>query len=129
MSLDARLTKLMPGLTAKERGILILRSLREQTPEDPSWRRSMPQDQSREFNRLIVLMNATNIYLPLYITMVAEWAAQMEVRLSWLMTLTQYGQALWELGKLVPTNKRKQAEKAMAEYWPVIELPWDAPDH
>jgi len=26
----------------------------------------------------------------------------MEVRLGWWLTLTQYGKALWELGKFVP---------------------------
>ena len=33
MSLDARLTELMPALTAKERAVLLLRCLREHTPE------------------------------------------------------------------------------------------------
>ena len=41
MSLDTRLQKLMPALSAKERAILILRSLKEETEEDPSWRNTM----------------------------------------------------------------------------------------
>ena len=129
MSLDARLNKLMPVLTARERGILVLRSLREKTPENPAWRRTMPQDQTQEFNRLIVLMNACNIHLPLFITMVEQQTEQMEVRVNWLITLTQYGSALWKLGEFVPASKRKQAEKAMAEFWPAIELPWDGEEH
>ena len=64
MSIDVRLNKLMPGLSAKERAILVLRSLREKTPEDPLWRRTMPQEQPAEFRRLMVLVNACNIYCP-----------------------------------------------------------------
>jgi hypothetical protein len=54
MSIDARLGKLMPALSAQERAILILRSLKEKTPEDPLWRSTMPREQAAEFNRLIV---------------------------------------------------------------------------
>ena len=72
MSLPGRLNKLMPSLTVKERGILVLKSLKDKTPEDPQWRRTMPGTQTVELNRLIGLMNACNIYLPLYITMVEQ---------------------------------------------------------
>ena len=41
MSIDTRLSRLIPGLTARERALLILRSLKEKTPENPEWRRSM----------------------------------------------------------------------------------------
>ena len=60
MSIDARLNKLMPALTARERAILILRSWKEKTPEDPLWRLTLPQNQATEFSRLIDLMNAVN---------------------------------------------------------------------
>ncbi len=66
MSLGARLNKLLPVLSAKERAILVLRSLKDKTPEDPIWRQTMPREQSPEFNRLIVLMNACNNHLPLH---------------------------------------------------------------
>lgn len=36
MTIDGRLSRLMPVLTAKERAILVLRSLQNHTPEDPS---------------------------------------------------------------------------------------------
>ena len=129
MSLDARLNKVMPVLSARERGILVLKSLKDKTPENPSLRRTMPPEQMSEFNRLIVLMNACNIYLPLFITMVEQQAEQMEVRVSWMLTLSQFGTALWQLGALVPPSKRKQAERAMAGFWPFVELPWDGEQH
>src|SRR6266540_1457270 len=105
MSIDARLNKLMPALSAKERAILVLRSLKDKTPEDPLWRRTMPNEQRAEFSRLIVLMNACNLHLPLFITMVEQHSEQMWLRLNWLMTLDLVGDALWHLGALVPAGK------------------------
>jgi len=128
MSLDARLTKLMPGLSARERAILVLRSLKEKTPEDPLWRRTMPQEQARECRRLI-LMNACNIYLPLYITVVEQKTEHLCLKRHWHSTLLSFGLGTWRLGELVPPNKRKQAAKAVAQFFPVIELPWDEAEH
>ena len=128
-TLGTRLDKVMPVLSARERAILVLRSLKDKTPEDPMWRQTMPREQSPEFNRLIVLMNACNIHLPLYITMVEQHAEQMWLRLNWLMTMTEFEAALWNLGSLVPTSKRRAAEKAVADVFPVVELPWDLEEH
>ena len=47
MSDDCRLRKLMGALTARERGILVMRSLRDETEEDPNIRATMPADQRR----------------------------------------------------------------------------------
>jgi len=44
-TLDSRLGRLMPTLTANERAILVLKSLKGGTPEDPKWRQSMPTSQ------------------------------------------------------------------------------------
>jgi hypothetical protein len=129
MSIDARLNKLMPVLTARERAILVLRALKDKTPEDPRWRSTMPSDQAKEFNRLIVLMNACNLHLPLFITMVEQHSEQMWLRLNWLMTLQQFGTALWHLGQLVPAGKHKQAEQAVSEVFPIVELPWGREQH
>jgi len=129
MSIDARLNKLMPALSAKERAILVLRTWKEKRPQDPEWRRSMPSDQSREFNRYVTLMNACNLHLPLFITMVEQHSEQMWLRLNWLMTLDQFGSALWHLGALVPAGKHKLAERAVSEVFPIVELPWDREQH
>jgi hypothetical protein len=74
-------------------------------------------------------MNACNIYLPLYITMVEQHTAQLWLRVSWLMALMQSGRQLWELGKLVPASKRSAAENLMEGSFPVVELPWDTEEH
>src|SRR5712691_7101460 len=115
MGIDARLDKLMPVLSARERAILVLRSLKEKTPKEPSWRNTMPREQWAEFNRLIVLMNACNIYLPLFITMVEQRTEQLYVRFMWWDTLVDSGLQLWKLAQLIPANKRRQAEKAVAK--------------
>jgi hypothetical protein len=124
VSLDGRLNRLTPGLSAKERAILILRSTRQGTPEDPQIRLSMPREQSAEFNRLIVLMNACNIYLPLYITVVEHRAEQLCIRLAWIHSLTALGMQAFRLAELLPVSKRPRAEEVI-DRWPLLELPWD----
>lgn len=128
MSVDSRLSAIMPALTAKERAILVLRSLKDRTPEDPKLRRAMPSEQAAEFNRLIVLMNACNIYLPLYITMVEGHSQELHLRFSWLMTLARFGMHTWNLAALLPASKRGQAEKIVADSYPAVELPWQPDD-
>ena len=103
MSIDARLNKVMPALTARERAILVLRSWKEKTPEDPLWRRTMPLEQTTEFNRLIVLMNACNIHLPLFITMVEQHTEQLYLRFLWLDTVIGFGGQIWRLAELIPS--------------------------
>ncbi len=61
--------------------------------------------------------------------MVEQHADQMWIRLNWLMTMTEFGTALWSLGSLVPASKRRKAEEAVAEMYPVVELPWDQKEH
>ncbi|MPZ49024.1 MAG: hypothetical protein GEU75_06915 [Dehalococcoidia bacterium] len=92
MSLDARLNKLMPALSARERAVLVLRSMKDKTPEDPSWRRSMPSSQTHEFNRYIELMNGCNHRLAFLILHVCKEVEKLELRIAWLSTLR-----LWEL--------------------------------
>jgi hypothetical protein len=60
MSLAARLGRMSPVLTARERAALTIRSeLNDQEP-DPALRRNMPGDQLTEFNRLIALYYIAN---------------------------------------------------------------------
>jgi hypothetical protein len=72
MSIDARINRLMPVLSARERAVLVLRSLKDKTPEDLSWRRSMPREQVNEFNRYIGLMNACNMQVAHMITIIEK---------------------------------------------------------
>ena len=87
--LDSRLNRLIPTLTATERAVLVLRALKEKREEDPSWRATMPPDQTRVFSNLIGLMNACNIQVAAAILVLelkvdavwtkALWAACMSV--------------------------------------------------
>ena len=54
---DGRLNKLYPGLTAKERAVLVLKGWKQDTEEDPLVRRTMPVEQGAEFNIYIDLLN------------------------------------------------------------------------
>ena len=125
MSMDGRLNRLMPGLSASERALLVLRSLKDKTPEDPSWRSTMPLDQAKEFNRLLVLMNACNIYLPLYITVIGQRTELLYVHLHWMQTLIAMGLQGEKLGELIQASKRGKAE-AEVDRWPLLTLPWKA---
>jgi hypothetical protein len=125
MSLDARLNRLTPVLTAKERAFLCLGAFKNHEPEDPHWRASMPTHQAAEFNRLIVLMNACNIYLPLYITMVELRVEQLYLRALWWHSVLSLGEQTWKLAQLVPANKRAKAEVAARDSYLEAELPWE----
>jgi hypothetical protein len=81
------------------------------------------------FNRLIVLMNACNIYLPLLITANELMTERLFVKLSWLLTMSQFGSAFWNIAGLVPVGKRKKAEKLARDVLPLLELPWDPEEH
>lgn len=125
MSIDARLKRVAPGLSAKERALLVLGSLKNKTPEDPSWRRTMPSGQIAEFNRLIVLMNACNIHLPMYITMVEQHTEQLWLRFAWWQTLVGLGLQTWQLAQLIPPGKHARAAAVTRQASLEAELPWE----
>ncbi len=91
MTIDARLNKLMPVLSARERAILVLESWKRGEQEDPKWRTTMPAEQSRQFNRLIELMNGSVLQMGQYITILEQQVDKLELRQCWLVTLV-----LWE---------------------------------
>src|SRR5688572_33164251 len=111
----------MPALSARERAILVLRSLKDRTPEDLEWRRSLPREQAMEFNRLISLINACNMHLPLFITYVEQHSERLFLRFLWWHNMVGYGGMVWNLAQLIPAGKRQQAEKAVADVYPLVE--------
>jgi len=121
MSIDARLKKLTPLLSAKERAILVLGSLKDGTPEDPNWRTTMPMDQVPEFNRLIGLMNAANLHLAMFIALLETSVAKVNLRMAWFVTLL-----LWEdhLGEIRRAAKKKLKPSVTKN--PVAETVGDA---
>lgn len=60
MTIDARLDKLYPALSAQERATLILRAWKAGEDADPRIRRTAPDDQVREVNSLIRILRALN---------------------------------------------------------------------
>ena len=91
MSIEQRLNRLTPGLSAKERAILVLESWKEGREEDYQLRATMPPQQVPEFNRLIELMNGTMLRLSTYILILDAEVEKLELRQAWLVTLV-----LWE---------------------------------
>lgn len=91
MSINSRLSRLAPALTAQERAILILEAWKDGREEDTSWRRSMPPDQSNTFNRYIELMNQANVVLGRVISIQHMDVQKLQLRFNWLLSLK-----LWE---------------------------------
>ena len=87
MSIDARLDKLAPALTAKERAILILRAWKEGVPEDPLIRSKMPAEQGLEFNHYIGLMRGVHDLLSLYTLILDQSLSLLSARYGWLLSL------------------------------------------
>ena len=131
MPLEQRLGRLMPSLTAKERAKLVLRSLKEGTPENPQWRLTMPPSQGRDFNRYIGLMNVANVQLAAYITVMELLAGQTHLRFAWLLSLRQWQRDRETLKALVFYASRqaisqsdydRECEQAAGEFTPVDDL-------
>jgi hypothetical protein len=131
VSIDARLSRLSSALSARERAILVLGSLKDKTPEDPAWRHTMPRDQVHEFNRLIGLMNVANRELSLIIGHLAQSTREMGVREAWLVSLVLWQEHIDEIRRAIRLTVREPitesqhgalVEATRAEYVPVDEL-------
>ena len=126
-----RLTTLASALTAKERALLVLRSWKEDRAEDPDWRRTMPADQARDFNRLVNLMNGVNRNLAPLAMYLEDQVEMLSLRLGWLSTfllwqvnVDQIAEFIkWDTTELVTETEYRELEgKARAESKPVAEL-------
>jgi hypothetical protein len=87
MSAEARLNRLYPALSAKERALLILRARKAGKEHDPKIRSTIPTQQSRELNRLIGLLCVASDGLTQYIVIVAQMIEQLSLRWCWLASL------------------------------------------
>lgn len=87
MKSNKRVDGLFQGLTAKERGILALRSMKAREEEDSQVKDSMPDDQIDAYNRLVALMNGVNCDLGPYVLLIKAFADVHAVRLGWLLTV------------------------------------------
>ena len=125
-----RLNKLYPGLTAKERAILVLRALKEDREEDPGWRWTMPSEQVADFNRYIDLTRGTS-YLSLYIALLEQQVDKLSVRFAWLATLGLWAIDAWTLATYIcfqtkepitESRHRKLVDKARSQMDPAREV-------
>jgi hypothetical protein len=112
VSIDTRLRKVIPALSAKERGLPVLGCLKDGTPEDPLWRKTMPASQVREFNQFIDLMNVANIQLAAQIAVLEQAAETIEMRECWLIPVVLWQAHLAEIHRAVPEKARDQKRLA-----------------
>ncbi len=131
VSIDARLTGLMPALSARERAILILGSFKNKTQEDPRWRSSMPSDQAFELHRLIGLINACGVQLGHLVTFLVGEVEKLELRVVHLITLRDWELNLAEIDyaaahlvrePMTETAYQDLVKKASLEYVPLAKL-------
>ena len=131
MSGTARLDKLYPALTAKERALLVLRAWKAEQEEDAQVRRTMPQSQTLDFNHYIHLMNAANDNVGKYIAVLNLIAGQLGLKHAFLASLQLWGIRVWDLATyiILHTNEpitesehRRLVEEARTERVPVAEL-------
>jgi len=126
---DRRIAKLADQFTARERAVLVLRSWKEGRGEDPSWRRSMPEGQAWEFNRLIELMNGVNQHLMPLLLVLALEADKLTLRLGVLGVLAlwyvQAEDSAWLLRHECPESKLAADSLTNAPRLPVMHLEAD----
>jgi hypothetical protein len=131
MSIDARLNRLAPALTAREREILVLKAWKDETPEDPIWRRTLPNDQAREFNRLIDLMNSINVRLGAYVAVLHRDVASLQLRESWLASMVLWQEHVDEISRhvrltvkepITESDYEARVQEVRSEWLPVDEL-------
>jgi hypothetical protein len=92
VSLRADLDKLLPGLSARERAILVLRNFKEKKPQDPTLAWGMADYETREYNRLIRYIQVCNSEVFTLITMIQGRVDVLSVRLSLLLALNMWGE-------------------------------------
>ena len=115
MSIDGRLDKLTPALTAKERAILVLRASKEGVPEDPQVRSKMPAEQALEFNHYIGLMNGVNTFLTFYTGILDQSLALLDARYAWLLTLHLWALSVSDLAGYITLYTKEPVTRSQHE--------------
>ena len=116
MRQKSRLRRLWSQLTAKERAIALLRSLKAGEPQEPMLRQTMPREQFGEFNRHIRLLQKVNLGLGLLVMRYPPIVQAIRLRLA-VLALTE----LWELradasfGYVAPHSRELITESAYRE--------------
>lgn len=106
-----RLDRLYPALTAKERALLVLSTSKKGGDEDPQVRRTMPQQQIPEFNRLIDLIRGVSGGIAVYIGLLKAVVGQLSLRFGWLCTLHLWALNSMTLAADVPLERRRKERR------------------
>jgi hypothetical protein len=93
--------KLFAALSAKERGLLVLRAWKDGSEEDRQVRATMPDSQIAEFNELIEIMNGVNERLGPYILLQRAFTEKLGLIVGWLATIDLWGNQVVELASFI----------------------------
>lgn len=130
MSSEARLDRLLPALSAKERAILMLRDFKAEKPQDRQLLHTAPDAQAPALNRLIGMMNAANGDLAHILVIIHERVKQEELRFSWLAWARRCAMEMWAVRAhfnlsareaITESDYREREKEARAELLPVEE--------
>jgi hypothetical protein len=91
MPSDARLNRIMPALSARERAVAVVAAWKEGRTEDHWLRRTVPENQQREFGRLIGLVRGVNGRLAWLILVYQEEVRRHWMTLGWIGTIKAWG--------------------------------------
>ena len=127
---QGRLDRLYPGLTAKERAILVLQAWKRDEHEDPQVRLTMPDSQGAQFNYYIDLMNGVHDLTP-YVIVVNQGVAKLGLKFAWLSTFDLWGLNASILGDYIwfdtkepitQGDHERRVEEARSKPAPVADL-------
>ncbi|MDO8615030.1 MAG: hypothetical protein Q7T33_04770 [Dehalococcoidia bacterium] len=120
MSAEQRLNKVYPGLSARERALLVLQAWKEDTEEDRLVRSTIPDRQVSEFNRYIDLMNGANRRLGPYLVILAAFVEQIDIRYGWYCAMRVWGADVAELRLYIfreTEHKKRGGKKRQHPDW------------
>ncbi len=107
VSIEGRLNKLAPALTARERAVLVLRAWKEGVPEHPEPRSKMPPHQASEFNHYIRLMRGAYEVVSLYVIILRQALELLNARYGWLLSLHLWAIRAMDLGSYIALHTKE----------------------
>ena len=130
MSAEQRLSRLYPALTARERGLLVLRAYKADEKPDPRIYHTCPSAQGAAFNRYIALLNAVNVELATVVLILRTQIDKTALKYSWLMTAVIWGMETHAMGRHVlaatkDRKLRKDVRRLMARAPSDVRVPLD----
>jgi hypothetical protein len=90
VSLDARLERLLPALSGRERATLALRDFKARKPRDRRLAWDMDGTDRRDYDRLMRLMDACNLQALMAIVLLVQRTQKAGLKLGWLATLEMW---------------------------------------